>query len=666
MRYANLALLIALLPCSCFAGWELSTSTSNNIGALIASTTEDHESFLVNTNGDNYLLLSFYSGGGNLLSVNLTAQTATLAHYPNARMGVRGTAYTNGVYYFALPNSTYNEGSYKGQLYSYEVSSGTTNRLALTSIHGGYHMEIGDDGWIYLGSQVYANLERYNPTTGVLEDYGKADPDHTDGNVTVYSIGADERYVYCQIYNGWYLAVIDNQTGERTNFFYGVGDVGSGVNIFRGRTGGWYYERQGVATGMARVWYALSNGVPNLIGTDATFRTNVYYSTDFYRAGVVDPAGSATNETGRAFDLGYIYPNSSNNWATVRWKGNAESEWQQASATNFTLSAANPKKLYSDGGEIFVLGPSYGPMLRYAPASGVVTIYGTSPYSLIGAVKNGGDWCIAGYDAATLIFNPTAPWTLSPSTLDITSPSVNPHKLGLSLRTHEFDPCIGSDGLLYVASHVDRNGSGGYLGWQDLAGTSGYYRPTTWEYASNSVSGLTPFLGATKLAYTPSGWPALYVFNVATKTMERTNAAILPAATTLGKCVEVASGVLVGVNGGEVWRYDYASESTITNALPGTAWPGFTYKWDKVLCLGPDGYVWLTLGNDLYRLHPTTCEPELIKAGVGPHNVMFNGGDAYLYNPSTPELHVLSGLLTYTAPPAQPSGTLRANKLVVR
>jgi hypothetical protein len=677
-------LLLLFVSAHAYAGWEVNSgAVSNNIGTLLASCTQERSYYFVNTNSDKHLLLPYFGGAvDNLVDINLTQGSARITNTWPSRFPYHGAAYTNGVVYLFHPNSAYVAPNYVGKLVSYDLASGRTNTISNTYQHAGYFCDWGDDGWLYAASYGVSGsqLERYNPITEVFEQLGVIDTNNfVQGSAQSqygYSLGADSRYCYVSIRDDfYYLGVYDTQTGVKTNFWWNLGDA-AGSYIYRGKNGGWFYERLGGGAGdigSARVWYALSNGVPHLIGTNASFYMNVYYAvgTGDMRGGVVTEALVNTS-TGYNFDTGYGIPDSSNNVATIGYKLVEASSYTYVSVSNLSLVASNLRDVYDDGSTLFIIGGDYLPWLRYTHASATVTRIGSSGnYNMYDAIKVGERWYVSGYDAALFLHNPAQAWSLSPSTPDLTDESVNPRKLSLSIANSEMYPCMGCDNNLYVISYVSRNGAGAKLGWYNLTTEAS---GSSWPFqdSAHSPGDMQSTMGGTNLVFLPYGTDELLVFNVPTQSWARTNDSVLTGVTRLDKCVEVAHGIMVGVSGNNVWRYDVANNEVLfTNTLPGTAWSGFVVSHagnqnHKKLCLGPDGYVWLTLGNDLYRLHPATCEPELIAAGVGPHNVMFNGGDAYLYNPGTPELHVLSDLLTYTAPPAQPTGTLRANKLVVR
>jgi hypothetical protein len=662
-QFVLILLLSCLLDCEGMCGWSTNPSSPSlvDLGSLIAGNTQEPEYFywFSNTNGDGHFIVPYYGGStGNLVDLNVTASAIKKADFYTGRISGRAAAYTNGVFYFC-EREVVGGGSGYGRLTSYIPSTGQTNPLHLTSLAVPMSMEFGANGWLYIGHYgTSCTVDRYNIATTAYEELGVLDTN--SGAAYCYYVGADASYVYAYIGpNPYRLSIKTIATGTTAIYWTNLTEIY--YPIYNGKAGGLFTICR---TNGTECWYGLSNGVPNAIGVSSTFYTNVWYYgnaagisgvQENWRAGVLDLALTQTNATGYELDMSLSLPNSSNNVASFGYSETTSNSWTWLSVSNFSLSAAGITKLYPDGDNLFAVSFLYGPLLNYNPDADFVTVLGTPPYEIHGAVKTNALWYLSGYNAVTLEYDSTKDWTLFAG-VDRASTNINPHTLSLAILRMELYPAFGSDGLLYVAAYRVRGIYGGEIGWWNPSTKeTGSYRPSWWEYATNAPSDLVPVLGGTKMVYLPYGWPGLYVFDVATKTVVLTNSSVLPFVSRLEKCVEVSSGVVVGITSNLVWRYNVATDTvTHTNALPGVSWSGFlyadpSYGSRKKLVLGPDGYVWAVLGNDLYRIHPTTCEPELIKASVSPNNVIFLDGDAYLYNPATTSLKTLDELLLFQA-----------------
>ena len=646
------------------ASLTLSTNRSvEDLGVLIGSVAMDPPIALTNT-AERHLLLNYWGGAANnILDVNLDQGTTRVARTHSGRSGLRGWAFRDGIVYYFIPNSYYGlnghgTNAYQGFFGSYNVNTGQTNFIRMVGQYQGYHADWGDDGWLYIGAYASSSengrgayVDRYNPNTGVYEEIGGIDP-ATEPDY-VYSLGADSRYLYaCGAYN-WHLSVWDSQSGSNHFTQFWSQDSDSNGYIYRGKKGGWYYRKQGpVTSGLAR-WYALSNGVPNLVSTNAAvqanFHTNVWFS-EGVRGGLVDNAVTQTNTTGFSFDLDLAYPDSSNNVVNVGYMANGIGTWNYRSATNFNLGPASLKRIYPDGDGLFITTYAYGPWLNYSFENNRVTRYGTPPYSMYDAVKISNVWYVLGYDAATLRFDPTLPWTLSASTPNRNDPSVNPHKLGLSLRTHEYYSCVGSDGQLYVASHVDRNGVGGRLGWQDIIYKTNGSLPLPQTYLD--VADLKPLWGGSNLVYSCLG-SNLLVFDCKTKAFLSTNAPLGLASP--GKITEVSPGIILGFSGTTIYKWNCNTGTLLASTNVNEQVFGAVAPVDRRVELAPDGYAWLFVGTTLYRLNPGDMSMASILTKNPALNIAWHSTNLYLYGGSS--LYRIQGILK---PKIRPPSDLHA------
>lgn len=623
---------------SSFAGWTLNGTipgiTTNQ--ALLSGNTFEKSSLLTDTNGDVHVLM-FYdislnaTGPVQVFDANITKATGRLTNATGAagRIVAYGEAFTNGWYYRGT-----SDGGGKSFAFRYNPSSGEMQLLHQGAAKTMYSTAIADNGWIVWGEYGTGAVERYNPADGTWQNLGPADTNYTGASQYCYTVGADSRYIYAGLgQSPWYLAIIDTQTSKHWTYFSNSALATSTVQ--KGANGNWYYNTPGQL-------YQLLNGAP--VAANATPLIAWYLTNN----NVLVDDSVFTAVTGKDYDFGFSYPDSSNNVATLRWATTGSNDWQSTSVSNFTLAAANLKRVYANGdGNLFVVPSTYLPLMWFSPASSITTVIGHTGSSLYDAVQSAPYWFISGYAAATYRYDTSSPWTLVPTTTDKTALGVNARQLSGGFGKYHYYSCFGSDGLLYIGGHHERDSVGGEIGWYNtttLASVGSLRSPLT--ASVDDVADLTPVLSATKLVYLASGQPNLYVFDVATKVFTKTNSAILPELTTLDKCVEVSDGIVLGVSGNRVWKCNVSTDSVLyTNALPGTAWTGLS-QFDHRLTLGPDGFVWVVLGSDLYRIDPTSCSPSLAKSGVGANNVAFNGGDAYLYNPTLPALKAIRGLLS--------------------
>lgn len=645
------ALLLSAQPVLA-AGFTLGTNTVvQNLGVLLASANYEHPQLFTNIDGNRHLAIMYYGNTVNcLLDMNVDQHTAVVTNAWTGRIAPHGWAYRDGLVYWCNNNDYYTgtkfpngNSIWESTLQSYNVTTGQTNFIAHPfTAYQGYCMAWSDDGWLYMGGYgAGANwpsgaVDRYNPGTKVFTNVGYIDI--PDGSDYCYAIGADSRYCYALDGYNWHLSVWDSQSGS-TNFvqYLNSGVDQNGTYIYPGASGGWWYVEE-LATGQLN-YYALSNGVANYVTNNqhgnGNFGTNMLM-TDM-RGGMISEAENYSNYTGLTFDFAKPNPDSSNNTVVIGVQTNGSGVWNYITASNFNLTPASLIRAYPDGTNLFLLAYAYGPWLGYNPSSKVVTYYGTPPTdSAYDAVKVGKYWYVMGYDSLTYQFDPSAPWTLAASTPNKYDPSVNPHLLSLVLRQHEYYSCLGSDGLLYVAAWIERNGIGGQLGWLNLTNN----RNGSVAIPDNNFApgDLKPICGGSNLVYScfncgnaGIGSSNLLVFDVGTKSWLSTNA---PLGTDYpGKVVEVAPGIILGLSSchNVIYKWNCLTHTLIaSNALGAAVFDGGN-SINNRLSVAPDGYVWTFIGTTLERINPSDLSMTSILTNNPPLDIAWNGGDAYLY-----------------------------------
>jgi hypothetical protein len=294
--------------------------------------------------------------------------------------------------------------------------------------------------------------------------------------------------------------------------------------------------------------------------------------------------------------------------------------------------------------EVFGFTSSYGPLFRFTNNSELpFTVFGTTQRSNYDALylPERGRWYIAGYAAALLEYDPSAPWTLLPGR-DPSDPTLNPHQPVTGFCKYHYYLARGADGLVYVGVHHEREAVGGELGWFDpVARTKGCLRLTFERF---DVMDLKAALGGQKLVYSSvslDGEDAkLFVFDVASKKVEQVITPV-PGVSALDKLVETSPGVVVGVVGSTIYSVDIRDGRVLYRKDMGGQF-GTARASDRRLILGPDGRVWLVLvpegaGPHLARINPVDGSVELLQEVPGLVNFVLvrdasgAGYDALLY-----------------------------------
>jgi hypothetical protein len=331
--------------------------------------------------------------------------------------------------------------------------------------------------------------------------------------------------------------------------------------------------------------------------------------------------------------------------------------WSSVTATGFgNILPVTIKRLYAwDNNRLFGSVGAYEAVFSYDLTSATTTTLGYPQFSVYDAIFDGNMIFLSGYPDATLQYNTNLTWTLTASTTNqaLTNPSLTPARYG----KYHYYTALGSDGFVYIGAHHERDSTGGELGWYDpINRTKGSLRA---PFLDDDVRDLKAALGATKLVYASSGRTNLFVFDVATKSIERT---IVPLpGVQMDKIVEAAPGIIFGATGTNIFEVNITNGLVIySKTVPGSAFGSSAVQaYDHGLTLGPDGYVWMFLyankTNTLYRINPSDGSYTKIVTNslttYGNNSVMFNGGDLYLYGGTN--IYRIQGVLIPVGP-AQP------------
>ncbi len=565
----------------------------------------------------------------DILHLNLTTGVARRVPAILGRPGPHTPLYYDGKYYVASSDP--------GYFFQYDLATGSGRQIAkLGQLHS-QTSRVGDDGCIYIG-EVYGGgslpagsgggVERYNPATDEWVNFGSMDPSHL-GQQYAYTLGADLRYIYVGLGQiPWYLAIYDRQTGALSHYWKAEGDRAGTVR--RALAGGWYYERINAAG--IRSWYLLENGVPTEVP---------YSSVPPLQHWAERQEGMSTDQSlfpslfGYEIDLEDAYVHSYNSaTATVRWKAVSDTVWSSTSVSGMTIGPSIIKRLVSLGpDEMLGITDLYGPQFLYDTDNHTSSLMGWSHRSIYDILLTPDDAYYSGYTAAFLRHDPSAPWTVSAS--NPVSSTTNPQAIGFPSGVagkYNFYMAQAADEKVYVGIHHERNSTGGALGWYDptLGTTDGLRTP----FVNDDVADLLAVAGGSKILYSsnalaPNTVGRIFVFDVATQTITHTWNCPTGAASA-GKLVEVAPGEIVGVTGDRIYRMNYTTGALIYDEpLGGTAF-GTVRGYDRRIVIGPDGYLWLFVGNTLCRVDLATAAKETVLTTPS-SSFIFQGERLYLF-----------------------------------
>lgn len=438
---------------------------AENLGTVISANTQEKQiMFRLPSNNELHLLMYYdvddiANNPLQILDANLTRGTARLTDAVPGRPGPVGSVlHSNGKIYLGSANP--------GYLFEYDPNTGATNLVA--QLHPAQRrdtqmMEVSDNGWVCIGEFNPfggGSVERYNPSTKAFEDLGVMDAAFV-GSQFSYSLGGDSRYVFVGLGQvPWYLAVYDTQTKAKTLYWKSENDTYG--EVMHANAGGWYYRR---ATTSGDRWYQFVNGAPVEISASAVPAHHVLWSDT---GNVVMDNSLFPSSFNIEVNLDKTYPDNSGNFAVISWRTVGASTWQSLQVNGFRLQPINTKRLYAwDSSHLFGFADFYGPVFTYDTVGRSALSLGRPQYSLYDGLLEQGNVYLSGYSSATLVYNPAKSWSLTSSTTNQLSASINPRKFSADFGKYHYYSTFGCDGLVYIGGFHIRDSDGGELGWID-------------------------------------------------------------------------------------------------------------------------------------------------------------------------------------------------------
>ncbi len=258
-----------------------------------------------------------------------------------------------------------------------------------------------------------------------------------------------------------------------------------------------------------------------------------------------------------------------------------------------------------------------------------------------------GEIYVGGYSNSVLRYNPIQPWTMTSSNKAPTTPSdpnkPNPYFIKMSGDTYHYRHGLDYDltGVVWIGGNTTRAPNppgwdyGNVMWYNPTDGTNGYMFPA-WKTTTNGVGfrNLCAAANRSKIVVA-SNDGYLTVIDAATKTIDGTY--------NLGEYAYMVdvNGVVVGVTpGGNIFRFNPLTRTMLTApqniGVSGTPFGLGNSQYNRMnykLELGPDGYIWMFVGNSLYRIDPNTCVFSKVLDAAAYSKISFapNATDLLLY-----------------------------------
>ncbi len=595
-------------------------------------------------------------------------------HYANLSSGINALV-TGGIgnvwsaAYHPLQNKLYIGTNYEPcSLTEFNPTTRTASILNnnLTSV---FTTIIGDDNLVYLmclGNICYS----YDPTQGYpagWKCYGVVDSG-AQVNSSYVAIGADAGHVYCGVrYTDGHWNLVISPTSGSPNFssweFSGAGD--KHLIICKDPIGRWICRR--TLADNSYKYYSLHDGTytevgpANNAGLGAAPTYCVLASTEFdYRQFI-----TAYNEE---VDFTDLFPiKSIHEYSTFKYRVSGGS-WSETSV-NFTgpLTAQFIHELVPRPGLIspFCLSSGYNAAISLDYINATPTYIGSQIVGSYAAIQHSsGDIYISGYPDQVLRYDPVFPWTLTSANKTPVAPGdgdawinrPNPYCIKLTAPQLHYRSCLDYDanGLVWNGGNTTRNQGGtssfdiGNVMWYNPSdGSTGYIFPDWANSPGVKFGNLCAATNRSRICVSDNAGN-IWIVDAATKTVDPTP--IVPVASTTGRTymVEVANDVVLGIyiNSSvpvyKLIRFKPSTKQILTTQDLGVS--GIPFGWQDTeenrknykLELGPDGYVWMFVGNSLYRIDPDTgVFSKIIDTNYAKLKFASNNVDLLLYNINT-------------------------------
>jgi len=553
-----------------------------------------------------------------------------------------------------------------------------------------YDVILGPDLSIYLSTALKGKVVRYNPAKDpecdgnpeAFTDFGIiADPGPPYGRYLFNSAEVGD-YIYGGIRDGnskpgnWYLGVKKISTGESQKFWQERTDVNWIV-------AGYCKENQAYARltvvdsqGNSSSEYYLVDGfsTPRQLSKEE-FQSlcdfKLPYPEGFFRADML--YGQGYQVDGNTLTVDELTEGK----ATIRWQTPASSLWQEVVVPGIRMKESGlSAPLISLGNNLlFSVGEEYGPAVLFDTKNHAKTLLGypsISAYKLFYSQVNKRVYFI-GYPSAWKEWDPNKPWSPKKEFSVVVNPANNPHYMprpnqnspGHILAKYYFYITEDRNGLLYLTGTHARDSIGSSFFWYnprfnykgdvDLPlpfVNNENYGVIREEFKEKSIRGLTNALLGTKIIINYQ--TGLYVFDTVTKQIEK----ILPRPNGygIGALIEVEPGIILGasMSPNALYKIDIRTGEVLATKEFPTNQPIFGsdigYKGEvlKEFVWGPDHYVWLFIGNSIYRINPegSSIEPEkVIDVGFPGYITFDSNNDLYITNRG-PNIWVVRELFT--------------------
>jgi hypothetical protein len=310
---------------------------------------------------------------------------------------------------------------------------------------------------------------------------------------------------------------------------------------------------------------------------------------------------------------------------TIKYRATGSPTWLESTLPFTGPWLPQPIKCLAlkTGNTVFAVSAAYNACANLDYLAGLTTYLGGNNHSPYSALNHpSGDIYVGGYANRVLRYNPKLRWSMTSAKSSSKVPSdmnkPNPYFIQMPAPLLHYRHGLAHDAnrLVWIGGNTTRQspGYGNVMWYNPRDGSAGYMFPG-WAATGTMFRNLCAANNGARICVSDNAGN-IWIINAATKTVDPVP--IIPVAGSKTYMIGVANDIVFGIVIApgptyKVIRFSLSNKQILTLqdlGVPGTPF-GFgdnqysrmNYKLEK----GPDGYIWMFVGNALYRVDPTTC-----------------------------------------------------------
>ena len=320
---------------------------------------------------------------------------------------------------------------------------------------------------------------------------------------------------------------------------------------------------------------------------------------------------------------------------------------------------------------VFAVSEGYNAAVDFNYITRATSYLGATSFSPYTAIRHAsGEIYVGGYSNRVMRYDSSRPWTLTSSNGNPRSPSdknkPNPFFIrmaGENIYHYRFGLDYDHKGIVWIGGNTTRgNPDHGNVMWYNPAdGTAGYVFPG-WQAAGTKFSNLCASNSRTLICVSDNVGK-IWIIDTATRKVAPAPIVPVPGQNTKTYMIEAEPGIVLGIvfapgPAYKIIRFKPATKEVITLKNLGVLGTPFGFgdnqysRMNYKLEMGPDGFIWMFVGNSLYRVDPTTCVfSKIMDTNYAKLKFASNNDDLLLYSiDGTTDFKYIPGILQAVSP----------------